>query len=106
MHSKLFLTKAAAVASVIHSNLSTISLEILLSSGIHSMKTQKEWDMVNREVILGVLHNQFNNINDSSSSSLLLVDHSKVEFNHTVAARLISSPRKELSAKEIVGCSV
>jgi hypothetical protein len=70
---------------VIHSNSSAISLEKPMSSGIHSMKTKKEWNMANREVILGVLHNQFNNINDSSSSSLLFVDRSKAEFNHTVA---------------------
>jgi len=104
MHSKLLLMKAAA--SLIHSNLFAISLEKQMSSGIHSMKTQEEWDMANREVILGVLHNQFNNINDSSSSSLLLVDHRKVAFNHTVATCLISPPRKELSTKEMVGCSV
>jgi len=61
--------------------------------------------MANREVILGVLHNQFNNINDCSSSSLLSVDCSKAEFNHTVATCLISPPRKELFAKEMVGCS-
>jgi hypothetical protein len=86
MHSKLFLTKAAAAAaSVIHSNSSAISLEKPMSSGIHSKKTQKECDMVNRQVNLGVLHNQFNNINDSSSNSLLFVDRSKVEFSHTVA---------------------
>jgi hypothetical protein len=98
--------KAAAAASVIHSNLSAISLEKPMSSDIHSTKTKKEWDMANREVILGVLHNQFNNIYDSSSSSLLVVDRSKVEFNHTVPTCLISPPGKELSAKEMVGCSV
>jgi hypothetical protein len=105
-HSRLFLTKAAAEASVIRSNLSAISLEKPMSSGIHSMKTQKKYDMANREVILRILHNQFNNINDSSSSSLLFVDCSKAEFNDTVATCLISPPRKELSAKEMVGCSV
>jgi hypothetical protein len=104
MHSKLLLMKAAA--SVIHSNSSAISLEKRMSSGIHSMKTHTEWDMANREVIRGVLHNQFNNINDSSSSILLLVDHSRVEFNHTVATCLISPPGKEISTKEMVGCSV
>jgi len=76
MLSKLFLMKAAAAASVIYSNSSAISLEKPMSSGIHGTRTQKEWDMVNREVILGVLHNQFNNTNDSSSSSLLVVDRS------------------------------
>jgi hypothetical protein len=105
MHAKLFLTKAAE-ASVIHSNSSAISLEKPMSSGIHTMKTQKVWDMANREVILGVLHNQFNKINDSSPSSLLLVDRSKVEFNHTAATCLILPPGKELSAKEMVGCCV
>jgi len=62
--------------------------------------------MANREAILGVFHNQFNNINDSSSSSLLVADRSNDEFNHTVATCLISPPGKELSAKEMVGCSV
>jgi hypothetical protein len=49
MHSNLFLTKAAATAAfVIHSNSSAISLEKPMSSGIHSKKTQKEWDMAKR----------------------------------------------------------
>lgn len=80
---------------MIHSNLSAISLEKPMSSGIHSTKIQKEWDMVNWKVILGVLHNQFNNINASRSSSLLVIDRSKGEFNHAVATCLISPSGKE-----------
>jgi hypothetical protein len=86
--------KAAAAASVIHSHLSAISLEKPASSGIHRMITQGEWDMVNRDISLWVPHNQFNNINDSSACSLLLVDCNKVEFHHIVATCLIS-PGKE-----------
>jgi hypothetical protein len=66
MHSGLFHMKAAAAASVIRSNLSAVSVKKSMSSGTHRMKTQGEWDMVNKDISLWVSHNQYNTTDSSS----------------------------------------